>query len=114
MDPNAIYLVWPYLIKNVKLIEQTQYRATKLIILNDFHSNYYNCLIKLEILPIVYMFELYDVMFFAKSLKYPSSSFCVTDYISFIHCNIRSTTTSKPQHTFSSNNYILTMQNFIF
>ena len=104
MDPNAIYLVWPYLIKNVNSLNKYNIEQQNFI-LNDFHSNYYYCLIKLEILPIMYMFELYDVMFFAKSLKYPSSSFRVTDYLSFIHCNIRSTTTGKPQHTFSSNNY---------
>ena len=45
------------------LIEQIQHRATK-VTLNDYHSNYYYCLIKMEILPIIYIFELYDVIFF--------------------------------------------------
>ena len=40
--------IWrPFLIKDIKLIEQIQHRATKFI-LNDFHSDYYNCLIKLQ------------------------------------------------------------------
>ena len=33
-----------------------------------------------------HMFELYDV-FFVKSLKASSSSFCIADYISFTHSN---------------------------
>ena len=49
--------------------------------LNDFHSNYYNHFIKLEILPIMYMFELYDIVFFIKSLQVSSSNFCITDYV---------------------------------
>ena len=77
--------IWrPYLIKDIKLIEQIQRRATKFI-LNDFHSDYYNCLVKLQFLPIMYMFELYDVMFLVKSLKNPSPCFHITDYISFSH-----------------------------
>ena len=43
--------IWrPFLIKDIKFIEQIQRRATKFI-LNDFHSVYYNRLIKLQILP---------------------------------------------------------------
>ena len=72
----------PFLIKDIKLIEQIQCRATKFI-LNNFHSDYYNCPIKLQFLPIMYMFELYDVMFFVKSLKNPSPCFRITNYISF-------------------------------
>ena len=59
-------LIWrPYLIKDIKLIEQIQCRTTKFILI-DFRSNYYNHLIKLEVLPIKYMFELLmqcDVLF---------------------------------------------------
>ena len=50
--------IWrPSLIKDIKFIEQIQRRATKFI-LNDYHSDYYNRLIKLQILPLMYMFEL--------------------------------------------------------
>ena len=100
--------IWrPSLIKDIKFIEQIQRRATKFI-LNDYHSDYYNRLIKLQILPLMYMFELYDVMFFVKSIKgFPSDAcFCITDFVSFAHCNTRSSTTGKLQHTYSSNNYI--------
>ena len=103
--------IWrPFLIKDIKFIEQIQRRATKFI-LNDFHSVYYNRLIKLQILPLMYMFELYDAMFFIKSLKASSSCFCIKDFVSFAHCNTRSSTTGKLQHIYSCNNYT---KNFYF
>ena len=100
----------PFLIKDIKLIEQIQRRATKFI-LNDFHSDYYNRLVKLQFLPIMYMFELYDVMFLVKSLKSPSPCFHITDYVSFSHSSTRSSSTNKLQHIHSRNNYI---KNFYF
>ena len=99
-----------FLIKDIKLIEQIQCKATKFI-LNDFHSDYYNCLVKLQFLPIMYMFELYDVMFLVKSLKNHSPCFRITDYISFSHSSTRSSSTNKLQHIHSRNNYI---KNFYF
>ena len=97
--------IWrPFLIKDIKFIEQIQRRATKFI-LNDFHSVYYNRLIKLQILPLMYMFELHDAMFFIKSLKASSPCFCITDFVSFAHCNTRSSTIGKLQHIYSCNNY---------
>lgn len=50
-----------HLIKDTKF-EPIQHRATKFT-LNDFHSDYYNCLIKLEILYLLcsYMFELHNI-----------------------------------------------------
>ena len=96
--------IWrPFLIKDIKFIEQIQRRATKFI-LNDFHSVYYNRLIKLQILPLMYMFELYDAMLFIKSLKASSPCFCITDFVSFAHGNTRSSTTGKLQHIHSCNN----------
>ena len=95
---------------DIKLIEQIQRRATKFI-LNDFHSDYYNHLVKLQFLPIMYMFELYDMMFLVKSLKNPSPCFRITDYISFSHSSTRSSSTNKLQHIHSCNNYI---KNFYF
>ena len=101
--------IWrPYLIKDIKFIEQIQHRATHFI-LNDFHSDYYNHLTKLEILPI--MFELYDLMFLVKSLKSPLPCFCITDYISFSHSTTRSSTANKLQHIHSRNNFV---KNFYF
>ena len=103
--------IWrPCLIKDIKFIEQIQCRATKFI-LNDFHSDYYNCLVKLQFLPIMYMFKLQDVMFPVKSLKNTSPCFRITDYISFSHFSTRSSSTNKLQNIHSRNNYI---KNFYF
>ena len=51
------------------------------------------------------MFELYDAMFFVKSLKACSPCFCITNFVPFTHCNTRSSTTGKLQHIYSCNNY---------
>ena len=49
---------------------------------NDYKSDYYNHLLRLNLLHIVYTFELTD-MFAIKSLKAPSSNFDMTKYSSF-------------------------------
>ena len=54
------------------MIEQLQRRETKFI-LNDYKSDYYNCLLRLNLLPIMYNFELTDIMFVINSFKAPSS-----------------------------------------
>ena len=63
------------------MIEQLQRRGTKFI-LNDYKSDYYNHLLRLNLLHIMYTFELTD-MFAIKSLKAPSSNFDMTKYSSF-------------------------------
>ena len=50
------------------MIEQLQRRATKFILRNYDHD-YYSRLLRLNHLPIMYTFELADIMFAAKSLK---------------------------------------------
>ena len=60
----------PLLLKDIKAIESIQKRATKFI-LSDFTSDYKQKLTKLHLLPIMYYFELQDIMFAVKSLKNP-------------------------------------------
>ena len=56
-------IIWrPHLIKDIKMIEQLQRRATKFI-LNDYESDYNDHLLKLNLLPIMYTFELADIVF---------------------------------------------------
>ena len=86
--------VWrPSLVKEIKLIEDVQRRATKFI-LNDYTSDYRTRLLKLHILPLSMLYELNDICFFVKSLKQASSSFTITDYVSFSGNN----TTSGSHH----------------
>ena len=59
--------VWrPYLLRDIDKIERVQRRATKYI-LNDFTSDYKSRLITLGILPLMYVFELNDLMLCQKS-----------------------------------------------
>ena len=69
--------IWcPHLLKNV------QHHATKYI-LNDFTSDYRSRLIALKILPLMMQLELYDVMFFIRSLKGPTNAFNIYDRVTF-------------------------------
>jgi len=61
-----------HLIKDILSLEQIQCRATKYI-LNDYTICYRAWLIKLKLLPLIYLFELQDILFAVKSIK--NSSF---------------------------------------
>ena len=67
--------IWrPHLIKDIISLENIQQRTTKFI-LNDFTSDYKTRLTNLNILPLMYQFELADILFFIKSVKHPTASF---------------------------------------
>ena len=79
----------PYLLKDIITLERIQRRtrATKFI-LNDYQSSYRFRLVKLHLLPLMYLFELYDIIFVIKSLKNPTISFNInysTITSNFIH-----------------------------
>ena len=60
----------PQYIQDIVLLENIQRRATKFILtLNDCASSYCSRLIHLSLLPLMYIYELNDIMFFIKSLK---------------------------------------------
>ena len=101
--------IWrPYLVKDISNLEHLQRRATKYI-LNDYISDYKTRLFKLELLPLVYTFELSDIMFFIISIKNPTSSFNIHHFISFstsarsggfkLHHN--PSTTNKQRHFYT-------------
>ena len=97
-------IVWrPNLIKDITLVERIQRRPTKLI-LNDYNSSHFDRLKKLNLLPVMYIFELNEALFTIKSLKYPSSSFNITDYITFNNRSTRSSSSGKLNHVRNSNN----------
>ena len=74
--------IWrPHLIKDITF-ERIQRRATKFI-LNDFSADYKTRLISLSLLPLMFLYELFDVLFFVKCLKFPDPSFVVKEFISF-------------------------------
>ena len=97
-------VIWRHnLIKDISLIEQIQRRATKFI-LNDYSSDYFDRLKQLNLLPLMYTFELNEIVFTLKSLKYPSPSFNITDYITFADGNTRSSSSGKMVHVRNNNN----------
>ena len=84
----------PHLVKDIVLLESVQRRATKYI-LNDFESDYRSRLVKLDLLPLMYVFELKDVMFCVKNLKSPTRGFKLDDYLTFRRSGTRSSTAMK-------------------
>ena len=100
----------PHFIKDITNLERVQQRATYFI-LNDYNSNYKSRLLKLNLLPLMYLLDYYDIMFFITSLKHPSPHFNILDYLKFSNSNTRFSTSNKLYHVFSPNN---TLQNFYF
>ena len=88
-------LIWrPYLIKDIKLLEQVQRRATKYI-LNDYVSDYKSRLTSLNMLPLMTVLELHDLSFFIKNTGKPSPSFHILNYIRFSDSSTRFSSQSK-------------------
>ena len=68
-------------------------------------------LVSLHLLPLMYVYELNDIMFFIKSIKLPSSHFNIKDYIKFSTSNTRFGSSDKMTHYRSSSSI---SQNFYF
>ena len=69
-------------------MERIQRRSTKYI-LNNYTSDYKTRLLKLKLLPLMYLLDLSDVLFFIKSIKLPSDNFnilCI-HFVSFSSSN---------------------------
>ena len=64
----------PFLIKDIMILERVQRRATKFI-LNNYTSPYKSRLTRLNSFPVMYQYELNDLLFFIKSYKAPSAHF---------------------------------------
>ena len=73
--------VWrPNLIKDIRKLETIQRRATKFI-LRDSSSSYRDRLLRPNLLPLMYWFEIQDIMLLVKSLKEPPDNLSIFDYI---------------------------------
>ena len=88
----------------------TRRRATKFI-LNDYQSSYRSRLLTLYLLPLMYLFELYDISFVIKSLKNPTSSFNIYNFIDFYSSSSRLSHANKLIHHKSFNS---TTHHFFF
>ena len=83
------------------LLERIQRQATKFI-LNDYTMDYKIRLTRLNLLPLMYVLELHDVLLLIKSLKFPTGSFNIYNYVLFNNCHTRSSS-SKLCHKYSDN-----------
>ena len=93
----------PHLLSDIKCLEDVQRRSTKFI-LRDSSLSYRDCLLKLNLLPLMMEFEISDIIFFVKSVKQPSSHFSISDFITFSSSRTRSSTYLKLRHSTAKNN----------
>ena len=91
-----------HLMKDITKIEQLQRRATKYI-LQDYISDYKTRLTKLQLLPLMYILEISDIMFFINSIKNPTSSFNINSYVSFSNSGTRSSALKLRHNTSFTN-----------
>ena len=95
----------PCLLKDIINMERIQ-RRTKYI-LNDYTSDYKTRLLKLKLLPLMYLLDLSDVLFFIKFIKLPSDNFNILHFVSFSSSsNTRSSSHNKLNHNYSRSNVI--------
>ena len=73
----------PYSMKDILNIERVQWHATKYV-LNDYVSDYKTRLLKLKLLPPIF-FELQDIMFIVRSLKFPTNNFNMRLHLLWYH-----------------------------
>ena len=74
--------------KDITQLERVQRRVTKCIV-QDRNQDYKSRLIALQLLPLMYWFELLDIMFLVKCIKQPDESFNIFDLVSFSTSNTR-------------------------
>ena len=87
----------PCLIKDIELLERVQRRATKFIT-GNYEVSYKDRLLSLGLLPLMYWFELLDIMFLVHTLKNPPDNFDIYDHITFTNSDKRSTRSSAAHH----------------
>ena len=96
-------VVWrPYLLVDIKFLELVQRRATKFIIKGS-DLDYRQRLETLHLLPLMMEFEMADILFFVKSLKYPSEYFNIQNFVQFCDQSTRSSTYFTLKHPISRN-----------
>lgn len=78
----------PRLIKHIIMLENIQRRATKYIT-HDFTSDYKSRLHKLDLLPLMYWYELQDVLFLIKCFQSEPDNLNIYDHIKFVKSTTR-------------------------
>ena len=91
-------------------LERIQRRSTKYI-LNDYTNNYKERLTALNLLPLMYWYDLQDIMFLLKCLKDPDDNINIHRYITFTTVRTRAATHNHLKLNF---NRTSTTQHFYF
>ena len=96
--------VWrPHLLTDINNLERIQCRATKYI-LNNYTNDYKSRLVNLNILTLMYAYEIADILFLIKSIRNLTSSFNMNNYITFYTGSSRLAKALKLQHSYGANN----------
>jgi len=74
---HAYCIVLLHVVQDIILLERVQCHSSKFI-LNDYSSDCKTYLAKLNLLPLMYIYELTDILFVIESLKIPNYSFDIT------------------------------------
>ena len=81
-------------VKDIMSFETVQRRST-MYILQNYSSNYKQRLMPLKLLPLIYWYELQDMLFIIKCIKAPSDNFDIHKYVSFVTSSTRSASHHK-------------------
>ena len=84
-------LWYPYLLMDIKCLELVQRRATRFI-MNDTSSDYRNRQIHLNLLPLMMEFEIADIIFLIRTIKFPSDHFNINNFVEFSYHKTRAAT----------------------
>ena len=104
--------IWrPHLLTDIKALENVQRRASRFIVHNSI-LNYRHCLLNLHLLPLMMVLEIYDILFFIKSLKEPTDYFDISRYVSFCSGQTRLSSHRKLRHAPPTSNN--SSRNFYF
>ena len=84
----------PHLVKHCMMLENVQRRCTK-IITNDYTSDYKTRLQQIDLLPLMYWYDLQDILYLIKCFQNPPDNINIFDHIAFTTSSTRSSSNNK-------------------
>ena len=92
--------VWsPMYLKDIRVLELVQRRATKYILSNS-HLSYKDRLINLNLLPLMYWYDLQDILFLLKCILHPPDNFNIFNYVNFSDTSTRTAGQGKLKYVY--------------
>ena len=90
----------PHQFKYINMLKNVQRRCTKFIT-NDYTSDYKSLLQRINLLPLMYWYDLLYLLFFVKCLKISPGNFNISDYVQFISSSTRNSSKQKLQFKYT-------------